>query len=38
MLLVSEALNYDSMRPYGTSVCGLELLVYEALSYLFMRP
>jgi hypothetical protein len=21
------------MRPYATSVCGLELLVYEALSY-----
>jgi hypothetical protein len=22
------------MRPYATSVCGLELAVYEALSYL----
>ncbi len=22
-----------SMRPYATSVCGLKLLVYEAVSY-----
>jgi hypothetical protein len=24
--------------PYATSVCGLKLLVYEALSYQRMRP
>jgi hypothetical protein len=26
------------MRPSATSVGGLELLVYEALSYLCVRP
>ena len=26
------------MRPYATSVCGLKLLVYAALSYECMRP
>ena len=26
------------MRPSATSVSGLELLVYEALSYYCMRP
>ena len=37
-LLVSEALNYECMRPQATSVWGLKLRVYEALSYLCMRP
>ena len=32
-LLVLEAFNYECMRPSATSVCGLKLLVYEALSY-----
>ncbi len=26
------------MRPYATSVCGLKLLVYEALSYSVVKP
>ena len=26
-------LRNERMRPYATSVCGLKLLVYEALSY-----
>jgi hypothetical protein len=26
------------MRPEATSVCGLKLLVYAALSYYCMRP
>ena len=26
-------LSYRCMRPYATSVCGLKLLVYAALSY-----
>jgi hypothetical protein len=26
------------VRPYATSVFALKLLVYEALSYSFMRP
>ncbi len=30
---VYQAFSYSSMRPYTTSVCGLKLLVYEALSY-----
>jgi hypothetical protein len=29
----SEALSYQCMRPYANSVCGLKLLVYEALRY-----
>jgi hypothetical protein len=29
-LLVYEALNYQCMRPWATSVWGLKLLVYEA--------
>ncbi len=33
-----EALSYQCMRPYATSVCGLKLLVYEALRYKYMRP
>jgi hypothetical protein len=32
--MVFEALSYQCMRPYATSVCGLNLLVYETLSYL----
>ena len=32
-LLVYEALRYWGMRPYATSVCGLQLLVYAAFSY-----
>jgi hypothetical protein len=27
-----------NVRPYGTSVCGLKLLVYEAFSSYCMRP
>jgi len=30
---VYAALTYQCMRPYATSVCGLQLLVCEALSY-----
>jgi hypothetical protein len=30
---VYAALSYWCMRPEGTSVCGVELLVYAALSY-----
>jgi hypothetical protein len=30
---VYAALSYKCMRPYATSVCGLTLLVYAALSY-----
>ena len=33
-----EALSYQCMRPYATSVCGLNLLVYEALSYYQIEP
>ncbi len=33
LLLVYEALRYQCTRPSATSVCGLQLLVYEALSY-----
>ena len=29
---VYEALSYSCMRPSATSVCRLQLLVYEALS------
>ncbi len=32
-VLVYEASRYWCMRPQGSSVCGLKLLVYEALSY-----
>ena len=31
--VTTRALSYECTRPYGTSVRGLELLVYEALSY-----
>jgi hypothetical protein len=30
---VAEAFSYYCMRPSATSACGLQLLVYEALSY-----
>ena len=33
-LLVNEALSYWFVRPEATSVWGLELLVYEVLSYM----
>jgi hypothetical protein len=31
-LLVYAASSYECMRPYASSVCGLKLLVYEALA------
>ena len=33
VLLVYAPLSFWCMRPSATSVCGLKLLVYEALSY-----
>ena len=32
-LLVYEAVRYECMRPYATSVCGRKLVVYAAVRY-----
>ena len=37
-VLVYEALSYECIKPYATSVWGLELREYEAISYECMRP
>ncbi len=34
----SDDTFFMNIRPHRTSVCGLKLLVYEALSQLCMRP